>query len=66
MEIIRIVWVFIFFFFALILIFTWSKMTIISGKIKAISRLIENIDTVSKPESEQKAQPEKPAQTQKA
>ncbi len=47
MEWIRVIWVFVFFFFALILIFTWSKMAVISGKIKAITRLVESIDEVS-------------------
>jgi hypothetical protein len=53
MEPIRVVWIFIFLFFALILIFTWSKMAIISGKVKAIARLLESLEEISKNSQQQ-------------
>jgi|GEM_PF-1461265 len=56
MDIIRIVWIFIFFFFTLILIFTWSKIVIISGKIKAITRLVGEIEDMAKKKEQQKGQ----------
>lgn len=43
MELIQIFWVIIFFFFALVLIFTWSKISIISRKISTIISTIDNI-----------------------
>ena len=50
MELVRVVWIFIFFFFALILIFMWSKMAVISSKINSIARLVDNIKKISGPE----------------
>jgi hypothetical protein len=50
MELVRILWIFIFLFFALILIFTWSKISIISGKIRNITGLMERIVETSNPD----------------
>ncbi|MBD3395685.1 MAG: hypothetical protein GF418_08665 [Chitinivibrionales bacterium] len=47
MELVRVIWIFIFFFFALILLFTWSKMAVISGKIKTIMRLVSEAENLS-------------------
>ncbi len=44
MEIIRALWVFIFFFFALILMFTWSKINIIAAKIRAITAVLNDAE----------------------
>lgn len=44
MELVRILWVGLFFFFALILIFTWSKLAVIARKIKAITSLVDATD----------------------
>lgn len=44
MEILRIVWVINFFFFALIVLFVWSKIVLATGKLKTIMALIERVD----------------------
>jgi hypothetical protein len=54
MDSIQILWIFIFLFFALILIFTWSKMAIISGKVRTIVHLLDNISGKSKNTPEKK------------
>jgi hypothetical protein len=58
MEPVRILWIFIFLFFALILIFTWSKMVIISGKIRSISSLLDNIMNTTKSNGNTEEQPQ--------
>ncbi len=47
MEIIKILWIIIFFFFTLILIFIWSKITLISNKIKKVSTAVDQLKDVS-------------------
>jgi HAMP domain-containing protein len=42
MEIVRALWVIIFFFFALILMFTWSKINIIAAKLRTISAALSD------------------------
>ena len=52
MEWVRVIWILNFFFFALILIFTWSKMAVISGKIKSITQLMEGLDELAPEQAE--------------
>jgi cell division protein FtsL len=59
MELVKIAWVVIFLLFSLTLIFVWSKMYIISRKIKAIDTLLMQCDGVS---GTPKAENGKPAQ----
>lgn len=47
MEVIKILWIIIFFFFTLMLIFIWSKITLISNKIKKVSGIIDKAKEVS-------------------
>jgi len=47
MELVKIAWVVIFLLFSLTLIFVWSKMYIISRKIKAIDALLTQCDGMS-------------------
>jgi hypothetical protein len=47
MELVKIAWIVIFLFFSLTLIFIWSKMYIISRKIKTIDALITQCESVS-------------------
>ena len=44
MELVKILWIIKFFFFTLALFFIWSKMNVISKKVKIISSRIEDID----------------------
>jgi hypothetical protein len=46
MEELKIVWSVIFFFFMLILIFTWSKIVVISNRIKKVILLIDKFDQI--------------------
>lgn len=46
MELLHILWVVIFLFFSLILLFVWSKMSLIEKKVKNISTLIEKCEQV--------------------
>jgi cell division protein FtsL len=47
MELVKSAWIVIFLLFSLTLIFVWSKMYIISRKIKAIDALIAQCDSVN-------------------
>ena len=47
MEVIKILWIVIFFFFTLMLLFIWSKITLISNKIKKVSVIIDKSKEVS-------------------
>ena len=47
MEIVKVIWAVNFFFFSLILFFVWSKIYIISKRIKKTTSLIEEIDKVT-------------------
>ena len=44
MELVKILWIIKFFFFTLVLFFIWSKMNVISRKVKTITSSIEDID----------------------
>ena len=44
MELVKILWIIKFFFFTLVLFFIWSKMNVISKKVKTITSSIEDID----------------------
>ncbi len=52
MEILQLLWTITFFFFTLILIFIWSKVIVVSNKIKAVTDLIEKFSTVNVDELE--------------
>ncbi len=54
MEALNILWVITFFLFTLILIFIWSKIIVVSNKIKTVSSLVEECDRVEfgEPEAE--------------
>ena len=56
MELVKIAWVVIFLFFSLTLIFVWSKMYIITRKIKAIDGLLTQTEAVSGPVSSENGQ----------
>jgi hypothetical protein len=68
MEAVKIIWVVNFFFFSLILFFVWSKLYVISKKIKKCTAILEETDKVGsemnkdeKPAVEAKPAPAKPA-----
>ena len=44
MELVKILWIIKFFFFTLVLFFIWSKMNVISKKVKTITSSLEDID----------------------
>lgn len=46
MQVLTAIWIITFFFFALILIFVWSKLVVVSGKIKSITGIIKNCDDI--------------------
>ncbi|MBN2036631.1 MAG: hypothetical protein JW768_07815 [Chitinispirillaceae bacterium] len=46
MEPIKTAWIVIFLFFSLTLLFVWSKMYIISKKIRSISSLVSRIEEI--------------------
>ena len=46
MEIVKILWIVIFFFFTLVLFFIWAKINVISTKIKRMASIIEDIKKV--------------------
>ncbi len=46
MELLKLLWVIVFFFLALIILFTWSKLAIISKKALIIRTLVEQIDAL--------------------
>lgn len=52
MEIVKILWVIKFFFFTLVLFFIWSKINVISNKIKTITSSIEDIKKLESEDSE--------------
>ncbi len=52
MEVLKLLWTITFFFFTLILIFIWSKVIVISNKLKAVSSLIEVSEKVELDEDE--------------
>lgn len=50
MELIKNLWIVIFFLFSLTLLFVWSKLYIISKKAKAISSLLGEIESLEEKE----------------
>ncbi len=52
MEIVKILWIIKFFFFTLVLFFIWSKINVISNKIKTITSSIEDIKKLESEDSE--------------
>ena len=46
MELVRVIWVVNFFFFALIVLFVWSKALLADGRMKAIASLVEQIESL--------------------
>jgi hypothetical protein len=44
---VRIIWIIVFFIFSITLIFVWSKILIISKKIKTISATVKKIQEIS-------------------
>jgi hypothetical protein len=46
MDVVRIFWIINFFFFLLVLIFLWSKMYLITGKIKDLLSIIKSCDEI--------------------
>jgi len=52
MEIVKILWIVIFFFFTLVLFFTWAKINVISTKIKRMTSIIEDIEKIQNKDAE--------------
>ena len=52
MEIVKILWIIKFFFFTLVLFFIWSKMNVISNKVKTITSTIDDINKILLEDSE--------------
>jgi hypothetical protein len=50
MELIKILWIVVFFLFSLTLLFVWSKLYIISKKAKTISSLLGEIESLEEKE----------------
>ena len=61
MELIKFLWIVIFFLFSLTLLFVWSKLYIISKKAKSIASLLGDIESLGEKEDglKQKAVSEK-------
>jgi hypothetical protein len=59
MDVVRIFWIINFFFFLLVLIFLWSKMYLISKKIKDLSATIKQSSEIQL-ETTQKENPAPP------
>lgn len=53
MEILKILWTITFFFFTLILIFIWSKIIVVSNKLKAVSTLVAESEKIEFGENEE-------------
>lgn len=53
MEILKILWTITFFFFTLILIFLWSKIIVVSNKLKAVSTLVAESEKIEFGENEE-------------
>lgn len=62
MELIKVLWIVVFFLFSLTLLFVWSKLYIISKKASAIATLLGEIESLEGKESGLKMTgvPEKP------
>ena len=48
MELIKLLWIVVFFLFSLTLLFVWSKLYIISKKAKTITTLLGEIEAIEK------------------
>ena len=57
MLFIKIFWVFNFFVFALLLLFVWSKIYIISKKLQSAAAVVEKIDALSEQLGERTSAP---------
>jgi hypothetical protein len=63
---IRIVWIIGFFLFSITLIFVWSKILIISKKIKTISAIIKKIHEISQETVKLDQPPREPTENSKS
>jgi hypothetical protein len=52
MELIKLLWIVVFFLFSLTLLFVWSKLYIISKKAKAITTLLGDIEAIESKDAE--------------
>ena len=66
MEIVKILWIIKFFFFTLVLFFIWSKINVISNKIKAITSSIEDIKKLETEDSEAVETVEEPVENEES
>jgi hypothetical protein len=66
MEIVKILWIIKFFFFTLVLFFIWSKINVISNKIKAITSSIEDIKKLESEDSEAVETVEEPVENEES
>lgn len=62
MEIVKILWIFVFFLFSFCLIFIWSKMYVVMKRIEALTDLVRKNQAIDDeflkmPDIEQKAEP---------
>jgi hypothetical protein len=51
MELIKLLWIVVFFLFSLTLLFVWSKLYIISKKAKALTSLLGEIESLEEKEA---------------
>jgi hypothetical protein len=51
MELVKLLWIVVFFLFSLTLLFVWSKLYIISKKAKALGALLGEIDSLEEKEA---------------
>ena len=51
MELIKLLWIVVFFLFSLTLLFVWSKIYIISKKAKAVTTLLGEIESLEEKEA---------------
>ena len=66
MELVKILWIIKFFFFTLVLFFIWSKINVISNKIKAITSSIEDIKKLETEDSEAVETVEEPVENEES
>ena len=52
MEIVRLIWAVNLFFFCIILLFVWSRILVVTAKIKATTGIIAEIEEITGPSSE--------------
>lgn len=66
MELIKAIWVINSFFFALVLVFIWSKSIIIAKKVSTISSIMERIEQIQLDDESPPSIPDMPAEPRKA